>query len=323
MNLQQLEAVCGIARQRYNMSAAAEALGRSQSGLSRQVKELEIELGAQIFVRTRNKVVGLTPEGERILRVGQRVLHDLKALGQIAGEASAESTGEIRVATTHVYARYLLPGTIKAFAERFPGLSLTLQQCDPVQCRQTIAAGDADIGVITMSQKPADPIVTIPAYCMPRCVVVPTGHPLLREQTLTLKKLAEYPLIAYPATFNGRATVEAAFTAAGLKPRIVCSATDADVCKAYVQLGMGVTVLATLAFDPAADRGLVALDAGHLFRPSIVSLVFRKHGHLTRPLMSFISLFAPHISRELAQKAMAGADIERGRLVQRAPVAGA
>ena len=323
MNLQQLEAVCGIAKHRYNMSAAAEALGRSQSGLSRQVKELEVELGAQIFVRTRNKVVGLTPEGERILRVGQRVLHELKTLGQIAGEASEETAGEIRVATTHVWARYLLPGTIKAFTKRFPGLSLTLQQCDPVQCRQIIAAGDADIGVISMPHKPADPIVTIPAYRVPRCVVVPAGHPLLRDQPLTLKKLAEYPLIAYPATFNGRATVEAAFAAAGVKPRIVCSATDADVCKAYVQLGMGVSVLATLAFDPAADHGLVALDAGHLFRPSILSLVFRKHGYLTRPLTSFLSLFAPHISPELAQKAMAGADIERARLMQHAPVAGA
>src|SRR5690348_10592997 len=126
MNLQQLEAICGIARNRYNMSAAAEVLGRSQSGLSRQIKELELELGAQIFVRTRNKVVGLTPQGERILRIGQRVLQDLKAMGQIAGETAPEASGEIRVATTHVHARYLLPGTIKAFTGRFPGLALTL-----------------------------------------------------------------------------------------------------------------------------------------------------------------------------------------------------
>jgi len=321
LNLQQLEAVCGIARNRYNMSAAAEALGRSQPGLSRQIKELERELGAQIFVRTRNKVVGLTPQGERILRVGQRILQDLRMLGQIGSEAAPEEGGEIRVATTHVHARYLLPGTIRAFTRSHPGMALTLQQCDPVQCRASIAAGDADVGVITMAQKPADPIVTIPAYRIPRCVVAPAGHPLLRENRLTLKKLAEHPLIAYPATFNGRTIVEAAFARAGLRPRIVCSATDADVCKAYVQLGMGVAVLATIAFDPASDRDLVAMDAGHLFQPGVLSIVLRKHGYLNRPLESFLRLFAPHVSRDLIIRAMDGGDIERARLSQRVPVA--
>lgn len=322
MNLQQLEAICGIARNRYNMSAAAEVLGRSQSGLSRQIKELELDLGTQIFVRTRNKVVGPTPQGERILEIGQRILQDLKALSQIAGDTSPDTGGEIRLAITHVYARYLLPATIKAFAGRCPGIALTLQQCDPFQCRQSIAAGEADVGIITMPS-PDDSIVTLPAYRVPRCVIAPAGHPLLRERTLTLKKLAEYPLIAYPATFNGRVVVEAAFAKAGLRPRIVCSATDADVCKAYVQLGMGVAVLAALAFDPDADRGLVAVDAGHLFAPSILSLVFRRHGYLTRPLESFLSLFAPHVGRGLIEQAMNGSDIDRGRLMQRLPVASA
>lgn len=323
MNIQQLEAVCAIVRSRFNMSHAAEALGRSQSGLSRQVKELELDLGAQIFVRSRNKVLGLTPQGEQILRVGQRIQQELKTLEQIAGEGASESSGEIRVATTHVYARYLLPGTIKAFIARFPGLSLTLQQCDPGQCRQAIASGDADVGIITLPQKPADTIVTIPAYRVPRCVVVPAGHPLLREQPLRLKKLAEYPLIAYPAAFNGRATVEAAFARAGVKPRIVCSATDADVCKAYVQVGMGVTVLATLAFDPVADHGLVAIDAGHLFQQSVVSVVFRRHSLMTRSVESFIAAFAPHFSSDLVQRAIRGGELDRARLIQRLPVAGA
>jgi len=323
VNLQQLEAICGIARSRYNISAAAEALGRSQSGLSRQLKELELELGTQIFVRTRNRVVGLTPEGERILDVGQRILHDLKTLGQIAGESSTESGGEIRIATTHVYARYLLPGTVKAFTARYPGLSLTLQQCDSTQCRQAIAAGEADIGVITMAHKASDAIVALPVYRMERCVVAPAGHPLLREQPLTLKRLAGYPLVAYPSTFNGRAIVEAAFARAGLKPRIVCSATDADVCKAYVQAGLGVSVLATLAFDPATDHGLVALDAGHLFQAGVLCVVFRKHSHLNPALRSFMELFAPHIGRELMQKAMSGEDIERNRMIRHLPAAAA
>lgn len=319
MNLQQIEAVCGIARNRYNLSATAEVLGRTQSALSRQIKELELELGVRLFVRTRNKVVALTPDGERILRIAQRVLRDLTTLGQIGADGSGDEGGEIRIATTHVHARYLLPATIKAFTERFPRIVLTLQQCDPAQCRDLIAAGEVDVGIITMSLRPADPIVTIPAYRLPRCVIAPVGHALLREPVLTLEKLAQYPLVAYPSTFSGRSIVEDAFANAGLKPRIVCSATDADVCKAYVQLGMGVAVLARIAFEPDTDCGLAAMDAGHLFRPGILNVVFHKHGFLTRPLESFLALFAPHVERSLILEAMDGTDIDRAALWQRAP----
>ena len=319
MNLQQIEAVCGIARNRYNLSATAEVLGRSQSALSRQIKELELELGVRLFVRTRNKVIALTPEGERILRIAQRVLRDLNTLEQIGADGSTAEGGEIRIATTHVHARYLLPATIKVFTERFPGIVLTLQQCDPAQCRELIAAGEADVGIMTMSQRPADAVVTIPAYRLPRCVIAPLGHALLREPELTLEKLAEYPLIAYPSTFSGRSIVEESFAKAGLKPRIVCSATDADVCKAYVQVGMGVAVLARIAFDPDIDSGLAAMDAGHLFRAGVLNVVFRKHGYLTRPLESFLSLFAPHVERGVLLAAIEGADIDRAALWQQAP----
>lgn len=319
VNLQQLEAIACIARNRYNISAAADVLGRSQSGVSRQIKELEIELGTQVFVRTRNKVVGLTQQGEIILSIGQRILRDVRTLEQIGGEESIEAGGEIRVATTHVHARYLLPRTIKAFAERFPATALTLQQCDPQQCRELIAAGEADVGVITLTQKPMDPIVTVPAFRLSRSVIVPVGHPLSRVKRLTIEALAQYPLIAYPASFSGRAIVEETFAKSGLEPRIVCSATDADVCKAYVALGMGVAVLATAAFDAKVDRALVAIDAGHLFRPGILNVVFRKHGYLSRPLESFVSLFAPHVSRELIVRAMDGAEIDRARLGANAP----
>lgn len=321
MKLQQIEAVCGIADNGFNVSLAAEALRRSQPGLSRQVKALERELGTQLFLRTRNKVLGVTPQGKKMLHVGRRVLQELKTLRAIGSDEMDDGSAELKIATTHVHARYLLPRAIKAFSARFPRVSLTLQQCDPDQCRGLIAAGKADLGVISMTQKPADAIATIPAYQLPRCVIAPVGHPLLRERRLSLRKLAEYPLIAYPATFSGRFMVEQAFAKAGLTPRIVCSATDADVCKVYVAIGMGVSVLAAVAFEPAVDRGLVAIDARHLFRPGIVNIVFRKHGYLPRPLEAFLSLFAPHIGQDLILRAMDGADVDEARLSQCVPVA--
>lgn len=321
MTLQQLEAICSIARHRYNISAAADALHRSQSGLSRRVKEIETELGTQIFRRTRNKVIGLTVEGERLLRVSQRILQDVKSLAQIATDGLADAGGEIRVATSHVHARYLLPGIVKALSQRYPHITLTLQQCDPVQCRELIAAGEADVGISTITSRGADPIVAIPAFQLPRCVVVPAGHPLTREKNLTLNKLAQYPLITNPSTFIGRSILEDAFAREGIKPVIACSVTDADVCKTYVEIGMGIAVLATLAFDRHTDRGLVALDAGHLFRPGILNVVLRRHRHLNRPLEAFLSVFSPHLNRDLLQKALDGAGIEQARLSQRAPVA--
>lgn len=321
MNFQQIEAVCGIVRNGFNISAAAAALHRSQPTLSRQIQDLERELGVRIFTRTRNKVVALTPEGGVILRIGQRIVRDVKDLAQLRNFESADGTAELKIATTHLHARYSLPHVMKAFATRHPGVLLTLQQGDPIQCCELVAAGEADIGVTTVGEKTAGEIVTIPAFRLARCVIAPRDHPIAREKTLTLRKLAEYPIVAYSAPFSGRWIVEEAFARAGLRPHVVCSAIDADVSKTYVELGMGIAVLARIAFDPARDRNLVAMAADHLFRPSILNLVLRKHGYLSRHAHEFLSLFAPHIGADLFRKGMDGAELDRVRLSQKAPLA--
>lgn len=321
MNLQQIEAVCGIVRNGFNMSAAAGALRRSQPGLSRQIKELEHELGVRIFSRTRNKIVALTPQGEKILRIGQRIVRDVRNLHQLGSDETAEGGGELRIATTHVHARYSLPNVLKTFTRRFPEVLLTLRQGDPMQCCELVAAGEADIGITTVAEKAIDEIVSIPAFRLSRCVIAPRDHPIVREKTLTLKKLAEYPIIAYSSAFSGRWIVDEAFARAGLRPRVACSAIDADVCKTYVELGMGIAILARIAFDPARDRTLVAMDADHLFRAGVLNLVFRKHGYLTRHAGAFVTMFAPHVSAGLIERGMDGAEIDRARLGQKAPVA--
>jgi LysR family cys regulon transcriptional activator len=321
MNLQQIEAVCGVVRNDLNFSTAADALQRSQPTLSRQIQDLERELGVRIFTRTRNKVVGLTPEGEVVLRIGQRIVQDVRNLAQAGNSESAETPAELKIATTHLHARYSLPQVIKSFATRHPGVLLTLRQGDPIQCCELVAAGEADIGITTVGKKTAGEIVTIPAFRLARCVIAPRDHPIAREKTLTLRKLAQYPIVAYSAPFSGRWIVEEAFARAGLRPHVVCSAIDADVSKTYVELGMGIAVLARVAFEPARDRNLVAIPADHLFRPSIVNLVLRKHGHLSRHAREFLSMFAPHIGADLVRKSMDGTELDRGRLSQNAPLA--
>ncbi len=321
MNLQHVEAVCAIVRNEFSISAAAEALRRSQPTLSRQVQELERELGVRIFVRTRNRVVALTPKGEEVLRIGQRMLRDARNLTQLGDFEGEKGKGELRIATTHLHARYSLPRVMKLFSAHHAGVLLTLRQGDPIQCCGLVAAGEADIGVTTVGKKSVDEVVTIPAFKLSRCVIAPKSHPIVRERRLTLKKLAEYPIVAYSAPFSGRWIVEEAFARAGLKPLIVCSAIDADVSKTYVELGMGIAILARIAFDPERDRNLVVIEAGHLFRPSILNLVFRKHSYLTRHAHEFVSLFAPHVGADLIRDGMDGAELDRARLSEQAPVA--
>jgi len=254
------------------MSAAAEILNRSQSGLSRQVKELESELGVRIFARTKNNIVGLTPQGEEIFRIGQRILSDAENLRRVGSWTSTDTEVELRIATTHVHARYFLPHILKSFTERFPETLLTLQQRDPVDCCSALAAGDVDIALSTVDERLRHKIVAIPAYSLTSGVYVPKRHPLLREKGLTLKKLSEFPFIAYSPAFAMRMAIDDTFAKAGLRPRIVCTATDADVCKAYVEAGMGIAILAKLAFDPVTryesdrSRRRFALRTKHRLR---------------------------------------------------------
>ncbi len=321
LNLEQIEAVAAIVRAGFNISAAAAALDRSQPTLSRQIQDLERALGVRVFARTRNKVAGLTPKGEEILHIGQRMLRDAKNLAELGRSEAVADSGELKIATTHLHARYALPRVMKTFAARFPGVMLTLRQGDPVRCCELVASGDADIGITTVGDKVAGEIVTIPAYRLARCVIAPRGHPLTREKSLTLKKIAAFPLVAYSEPYSGRRIVDDAFARAGLKPRIVCSAIDADVSKTYVEIGMGIAVLARIAVDPARDRGLVAMDAGHLFKPSVLNLVVQRHAYLSRQALAFVALVAPHIDTTLIRQCIEGGDIDRAKLAREAPLA--
>jgi len=321
MNLHHLEAVVGIVRNGFSMSVAADALGRSQPTLSRQVQDLERELGVHIFERTRNKIAALTPKGEEILQIGQRIMRDMRNLAQLGDLDSTEVSGELRIATTHLHARYALPRVVKELATRFPSVTLTLQQGDPTQCCELLAAGNADIGISTVGRKISSEIVAIPAFLLPRCVIAPRDHPITREKTLTLNKIAAYPIVAYSVPFTGRWIVEEAFARAKLRPRIVCSAIDADVSKTYVELGLGIAVLARVAFDPVRDTGLVALDAGHLFAPSVLHLVFRKHSFLNRHARSFVSMFAPHIGECFIRNSINGVEFDPTQMIKSTPTA--
>ena len=299
MNLQQLRYLNEIVRQGLKISDAAAALYTSQPGISKQIKLLEEELGIEIFVRNGKRIVAITEPGKAVLDIARRMLHDAGNLKQVAQEFHSQDSGHLTIATTHTQARYALPPTIKQFVKRYPGVKLGLHQGSPTQIAEQVLSGEADIGIATESLSLYDELVTLPCYEWNHCVITPPRHPLLAEKKLTLAKIAQYPIITYDFAFSGRGKINAAFEAANIQPNIALTAIDADVIKTYVELGLGIGILAEIAFIPERDRHLRMIEARHLFKPNTTRIAIRKNEYLRGYTYDFIELFAPHLTREI------------------------
>jgi LysR family cys regulon transcriptional activator len=304
MNLQQLRYLNEIVRCELNISDAAAALYTSQPGVSKQIKLLEEELGIDIFVRNGKRIVSLTDPGKAVFEIAQRMLHETDNLRQVGQEFKQQDSGSLSIATTHTQARYALPPVVKAFRQAYPEVKLGLHQGSPTQIAEQVLSGEVDIGIATESLALYDELVTLPCYEWHHCVVVPPKHPLLEEKRLTLKKLAQYPIITYDFAFTGRNKINQAFSDAGIEPNIALTAIDADVIKTYVELGLGVGIVAQMAFIPDRDRHLRMMDAGHLFQPSTTRIAIRKNQYLRGFGYHFIELFAPHLTREAIAQAL-------------------
>jgi LysR family cys regulon transcriptional activator len=304
MNLQQLRYLNEIVRCNLNISDAANALYTSQPGVSKQIKLLEEELGIDIFVRNGKRIVAVTEPGKSVVEIAQRVLRETENLKQVGQEFKRQDSGSLTIATTHTQARYALPQVVKAFTLSYPGVKLGLHQGSPTQIAEQVLSGEADIGIATESLSLYDELVTLPCYEWHHCIVVPLEHPLLQEKRLTLKKLAQYPIITYDFAFTGRNKINQAFSEAGIEPNIALTAIDADVIKTYVELGLGVGIVAQMAFIPDRDRHLRMIDAGHLFEASTTRVAIRQNQYLRGFAYHFIELFAPHLTRDVVAQAL-------------------
>ncbi len=304
MNLQQLRYLNEIVRRNLNISEAAAALYTSQPGISKQIKLLEEELGIEIFVRNGKRIVTLTEPGKTILDIARRILLESDNLKQVGQEFQAQDSGQLLLATTHTQARYVLPPVVKQFIKLYPKVKLGLHQGNPTQIAAQVLNREADIAIATESLTQYDGLVTLPCFEWHHCVVVPLKHPLLDVNKPTLAMLAEYPIITYDFAFSGRSRIDQAFAAAKIEPNIALTAIDADVIKTYVELGLGIGILAELAFIPERDRHLRKIEATHLFKANTTRLAVRKNEYLRGYTYDFISLFAPHLTREVVEKAM-------------------
>ena len=306
MNLQQLKYLCAVVDHGLNVSEAALALFTSQPGISKQIRQLEDELGLRVFVRQGKRLSALTPAGEIVVATARRALREIANMKRVADEYRSEDVGTLAIATTHTQARYVLPKVISAFAAQFPKVRVVLHQGNPQQVAEQTAAGEADVGIATEALSDYPELVTLPCYRWNRCVIVRRGDPLAKTRPLTLEALAQHPIVTYDFAFTGRSAINAAFAAKGLEPNVVLTALDADVIKTYVELGMGVGIIAQMAFDPTKDGAFDCIDAAHLFAASTTRLALRRGVFLRGYAYAFIALFAPQYGRAAVDAALAG-----------------
>jgi LysR family cys regulon transcriptional activator len=307
MNLQQLRYVRETVRQGLNLTEAAKSLHTSQPGVSKQIRELEEELGVDIFERRGKRFIALTEPGKRIVAIVEGVLQELDNLRRVSREFGAADAGSLTVATTHTQARYSLPQVIAEFRSRYPNVRLSLLQGNPTAIAQMVIRGEADLAIATESLDHFPELLALPGYQWSHCVVVPPEHPLAEVGRLTLEDLARFPLITYSPEFAGRSHINEAFAAKGIAIDVVLAAIDSDVIKTYVELGLGVGIIAAMAFDPQRDRGLRAGDAGHLFRTNTTRVAVRRGAYLRGFVYEFVQQFAPHLTRKVVEQTLAGA----------------
>jgi LysR family transcriptional regulator, cys regulon transcriptional activator len=307
MNFQQLRSIREAARRGYNLTEVANVLFTSQPGVSRQIRELEVELGIEIFERNGKRLTGLTDPGKGILQIIERLLLEAENLRQASQEYSGEKSGTLTIATTHTQARYVLPHVVQTFRSAFPKVRIALQQSSPEHIAEWVISGKADVGIATEGLSQFDELVSFPCYHWNHVIVAPEGHPLTSLSSVSLEDLAVYPLITYDVGFTGRSHIDDAFGKAGLATDIVLTAMDSDVIQQYVSLGLGVGLVASMAIEHHRPNGLRAIDASRLFAPNVTRLAVRRGAYLRSYVYDFILQFAPELGRADIETALSAA----------------
>jgi LysR family cys regulon transcriptional activator len=306
MNLHQFRFVREAVRQKFNLTEAAKALYTSQPGVSKAIIELEEELGVDIFTRHGKRIRGLTEPGRAVLRSVESIMQEVEGLKRIGKEFAAHDSGSLTIATTHTQARYALPKIVQAFAQKFPKVRLSLLQGNPKQITDMVRNDQADIAIATEALTSGEGLISLPCYQWEHVVIVTPDHPLLQSKSIALEEIAAFPLITYDAAFAGRSKLDHAFALRELKPDILLEAIDADVIKTYVELGMGVGIIAGMAFDAERDKGLRAIPAGHLFGTNVSRVAIKQGAYLRSYVYTFIELLAPALNRKMIDQVMDG-----------------
>jgi len=304
MKLHQLRYLTAVVQNGLNITTAARKLHTSQPGVSKQLKLLEDELGFPLFERDGRNLIGVTAAGQQVVDRALRILEEVQNIRRLSADLKDDRSGSLSIGTTHTQARYVLPPIVQRFRVGYPDVDLHLHQGTSEQIAELAKLDRIDFAIATGAHELFPGLVLLPCYRWHRRVIVPREHPLAAETDLTLRSLARFPVVTYTFSFSGRSSLPAMFESAGLKLHVALTASDADVIKTYVRLGLGVGIIASMAIDPREDRDLVVLDAAHLFAPHVTWIGFRR-GRLLRGYMyEFLKAFAPHLNRRLVDQAI-------------------
>ncbi|WP_158897804.1 CysB family HTH-type transcriptional regulator [Burkholderia sp. L27(2015)] len=306
MNLHQFRFVREAVRQNYNLTEAAKALYTSQPGVSKAIIELEEELGVEIFTRHGKRVRSLTEPGRIILVSVEKILQEVESLKRIGKDYAAQDQGNLTIAATHTQARYSLPAAVAEFKKRFPKVRLSILQGSPTQVAEMVLHDQADLAIATEAISSYKDLVSLPCFQWHHVAVVQPDHPLLEKRSLTLEDLAQYPLITYDPAFAGRAKINHAFALRNLTPDVVLEAIDADVIKTYVELGLGVGLMADIAYNAERDKNLRVIPAGHLFGSNLTRLALKQGAYLRSYVYTLVELLSPTLNRKLIEQALRG-----------------
>ncbi|MGH8619350.1 MAG: LysR substrate-binding domain-containing protein [Burkholderiales bacterium] len=302
MTLKQLRCLREISRQSLNISAAAAVLHTSQPGISRQIQDLERELGVDLLVRRKNRILDLTETGRQVLGMAERMLGEAENIRHVARENQNESEGELTLATSHLHARYTLRGPIKRFTKRYPRVRLRLLQADVDDVPRLVETSEADVGISTDVVHEHPSLILLPSSPILRSVIMPRDHPLARRKKLTLADLARYPIVGYNPRSRGGQIIAKAFRERDIEARFVVSASDSDVIKTYVEEGLGIAVVPTLALA-GSETKVHAVDATQLFPRSVMVVSLRRNIYLRRYLVDFIRMLVPDLDQAAIQRA--------------------
>jgi LysR family cys regulon transcriptional activator len=301
MTLEQLRFFAAVCESDLNITVAARRLQISQPGVSRQLKELEDELGLQLFERHGRSLIRITPAGAEILERAMRILREVKNITRASAAVCDASQGTLSLGTTHTQARYVLPEVIRSFRSKHPNVRLHLHQGTSEQIAQMIERDQVDFAIVTGSEDLFPSLIRLPIYRWHHAVIAPRGHPLATTDQLTLEHLAGHPVVTYAFSLSGSSSFLALFETAGLSLNISLTARDSDVLKTYVRAGLGIGIVASVAIDPTLDADLSVLNAEHLFDGHTAWLGFRRGSLLTGYMYEFIQQLAPHVSLEIIQ----------------------
>ena len=307
MNLHQLRFVQEAVRRNLNLTETARALHTSQPGVSKAIRELEVELGVDLFVRHGKRLTRITEPGQRMLDSVELILREVGNLKRIGEQYASQDTGTLSIATTHTQARYFLPGPVAELRRLYPGVQVVLHQGVPEQVARSLLTEEADIGLATEALAAHAELVTLPCYEWQHVLVVPAGHALAAVERPSLEQLAAETLVLYHPTVTGRTRIDQAFARARLAPRVALEAIDSDVIKTYVRLGLGVGIVTELAMRDGADiQDLASRPLGHLFGTNVTRVAFKRGVYLRHFVQAFAGLLSPRLNAALLARALAG-----------------